>query len=154
MRLSSKSLYGVRAIFDIAFYSVGQPVQIKDIAKRQNISPRYLEQIFQGLKKAGVLKGKRGPHGGYVLSKSPDEITVGDVLRSTEGSPELVFCVSKNMQKECGRLDTCVTRPIWQEAYSVIFDYFDSISVQDLCDMGERIERGRSTEYQKSGNVS
>lgn len=137
MRLSTKSLYGVRAVFDIAFNFGGAPVRIKDISERQKISPGYLEQIFQGLKRADVLKGKRGPHGGYYLAKSPGEITVGDVLRATEEPHELVFCISKRIQKECKLLEKCVTRPIWQEAYSKIFEYFDSISIQDLCKMGE-----------------
>lgn len=153
MRLSSKSLYGVRAVFDIASNSVGAPVQIKDIARRQKISPRYLEQIFQGLKKAHVLKGKRGPHGGYSLARSPGEISVGDVLRGTEGPPEFVFCVGKKIQKECKRLDTCVTRPIWREAYARVFDYFDSVSIQDLCEMGEGMENAESMEFQRSVSV-
>lgn len=154
MKLSSKSLYGVRAVYDIAFNSVGVPVQIKDIARRQKISPRYLEQIFQGLKKADVLRGKRGPQGGYSLVRSPGEISVGDVLRATEGSPELVFCISSKMQKECKHLDTCVTRPIWQEAYAKIFDYFDSVSIQNLCEMGEDMESGEGLGFQRSVSAS
>ena len=154
MRLSSKSLYGVRAVYDIASHSVGVPVQIKDIARRQKISPRYLEQIFQGLKKADVLRGKRGPQGGYSLVRSPGEISVGDVLRATEGLPELVFCVSKKMQKECKLLDTCVTRPIWQEAYAKIFDYFDSISIQKLCEMGGDMGDGEMLRSQRSVSAS
>ncbi|HSH70526.1 MAG TPA: Rrf2 family transcriptional regulator, partial [Deferrisomatales bacterium] len=75
MKLTTKSRYGVRAIFDIAYHAGGLPAQIKDISDRQRISPRYLEQIFQKLKKAGILGSKRGPKGGYFLLKEPKEIT-------------------------------------------------------------------------------
>ena len=85
MRLSTKSRYGLRALFDIAYNAGGQPAQIQDISRRQDISPRYLEQIFQGLKKNGILKSKRGPQGGYCLAKSPEEITVRAVIEATEG---------------------------------------------------------------------
>ncbi|MFQ5901445.1 MAG: RrF2 family transcriptional regulator [Thermodesulfobacteriota bacterium] len=137
MRLSTKSLYGVRAVFDIAYNSSGAPVQIKNISKRQKISARYLEQIFKELRKIGVLKSKRGPHGGYYLARTPGKITVGDILRATEGPPELVFCTGDRIKKECGLLDRCVTRPIWQEACLKLMDFFDSVSIQDLCKRGE-----------------
>ena len=76
MKLSTKSRYGVRAMFDMAYHAGNLPAQIKDISRRQNISPRYLEQIFQDLKKAGLLKSRRGPQGGYSLARSADKITV------------------------------------------------------------------------------
>lgn len=137
MRLSTKSLYGVRAVFDIAYNSMGYPVQIKDIAKRQKISQRYLEQIFQSLRKAGIIKSKRGPQGGYYLARKPKDITIGDVLRATEGPPELVFCVSERIKKRCDLLERCVTRPIWREAGMRMLEYLDSISIEELCKEGE-----------------
>jgi len=76
MKLSTQSRYGVRAIFDIAFHSNGTETQVKDISRRQGVSPRYIEQIFQKLKKAGVIGSKRGPAGGYFLNKKPEEISV------------------------------------------------------------------------------
>ncbi len=139
MKLSTKSLYGVRAVFDIAYNSMGQPVQIKDIAKRQKISHRYLEQIFQSLKKAGIIRSKRGPQGGYYLSRKPDEITVGDILRATEGPPELVFCVSERIKRRCDLLEHCVTRPIWKEAGMRMLEYLDSISIEELCKKAEEM---------------
>ena len=86
MKLSTQSRYGVRAIFDIAYNSEGLETQVKDISRRQGISPRYLEQIFQKLKKAGIVGSKRGPSGGYFLNKKPEDITVGEIVRITEGS--------------------------------------------------------------------
>lgn len=100
MKLSTQSRYGVRAIFDIAFHSEGLGTQVKDISRRQEISPRYLEQIFQKLKKAGILGSKTGPQGGYFLSKKPEKITVGDIIRVTEGGLEPVFCVNPRNLKE------------------------------------------------------
>src|SRR5512138_2043356 len=95
MRLSTKSRYGLRALFDIAYNSGNLPAQIQDISRRQQISPRYLEQIFQSLKRGGILKSKRGPQGGYMLAKAPDQITVADILRATEGDLVLVECAPK-----------------------------------------------------------
>src|SRR5512136_2347991 len=93
MKLSTKSRYGLRALFDIAYNSGNLPVQIQDISRRQEISPRYLEQIFQSLKKAGILKSKRGPQGGYYLSRKPEHITVRDILIAAEGDILLVDCL-------------------------------------------------------------
>lgn len=137
MRLSTKSLYGVRAVFDIAYNSGGFPVQVKDISRRQRISPRYLEQIFQRLKKAGVLGSRRGPHGGYYLVKKPADITVGDIVRATEGPPELVFCITTRRARRCDLFERCVTRPIWEETGQMISKFLDSVSIQDLCKKGE-----------------
>jgi Rrf2 family protein len=94
MRLSTQSRYGVRAIFDIAYNSEGLETQVKDISRRQRISPRYLEQIFQKLKKAGIVGSKRGPSGGYFLNKKSEEITVGDIVRITEGRIDSVVCIN------------------------------------------------------------
>ena len=85
MKLSKKGRYAVRALFDIAFYNEGQPTQVKDIAERQGIPPRFLEQIFQDLKRAGIVASKRGPQGGYNLAREAERIGVGDVVRALEG---------------------------------------------------------------------
>src|SRR6266511_1152412 len=103
MKLSTKSRYGLRALFDIAYNSGNLPAQIQDISRRQDISPRYLEQIFQGLKRAGILKSKRGPQGGSFLTRTPDEITVKDVILATEGGMVLADCVARTRQKTTAR---------------------------------------------------
>src|SRR5450759_3933895 len=100
MKLSTKSRYGLRALFDIAYNSGNLPAQIQDISRRQEISPRYLEQIFQGLKRSGILKSKRGPQGGYCLTRSPAEITVKDIITATEGGVALVECVAEKRKKK------------------------------------------------------
>src|SRR3954470_21761776 len=85
VKLSNKGRYAVRALFDIAFYNDGKPTQVKDIAERQNIPPRFLEQIFQDLKRAGIVGSKRGPQGGYSLARRATDIRLGDVVRALEG---------------------------------------------------------------------
>jgi len=140
MRLSTQSRYGVRAIFDIAYNSEGLETQVKDISRRQGISPRYLEQIFQKLKKAGIVGSKRGPSGGYFLNKKPDEITVGEIVRITEGGIEPVLCISpEDSSQPCDRLGECVTRLIWSEAGNKLKEYFDSVSIKDLCIMAQKM---------------
>jgi Rrf2 family protein len=145
MRLSTKSRYGVRALFDIAYHSVGLPTQIKDISRRQQISPRYLEQIFQKLKKADILGSKRGPSGGYYLLREPVDITLGDIIRATEGPFELVFCVGEDPKKQCPRKDECVATDMWAKISQQIGDFFDTISISDLCDQAQEI--GVEKEY-------
>ena len=138
MRLSTKSRYGVRAIFDIAYHGGGEGVQIKNISRRQEVSPRYLEQIFHKLRNGGILFSKRGPSGGYSLARSPAEITVGHIMRVTEGGLEPVFCVHPEKSgRDCDRITECVTRLIWKEAGEKLEDFFDSITIQDLCKKAE-----------------
>jgi Rrf2 family transcriptional regulator, iron-sulfur cluster assembly transcription factor len=145
MRLSTKSRYGVRALFDIAYHSEESPAQIKTISQRQAITPRYLEQIFQKLKRAGIVKSIRGPRGGYYLARKPEEIAVGDVIRAMEESIEPVFCARppKGRSRKCRRESKCVAQVIWREAGQRLGDYLDSVSLAQMCGMarGMRIEK-------------
>lgn len=141
MKISTQSRYGLRALFDIAYHSAGQSTQVKDISARQAISPRYIEQIFQKLKRAGIIKSVRGPSGGYYLARNPEEIRVGDVIRATEGNIDLVFCLNaRKAGRHCDRAEQCIVRGIWGEASKRLMDYFDSLTLQDLCK--EAQERG------------
>ena len=139
MRLSTKSRYGLRALFDIAYNSGNLPAQIQDISRRQDISPRYLEQIFQSLKRKGILKSKRGPQGGYCLAKAPEEITVKDVIQATEGDTMLVDCAGgrKSKKGECVFDGSCVTQTVWDEANARLNEYFASITLKTLCEKGQ-----------------
>jgi Rrf2 family protein len=140
MRLSTKSRYGVRAIFDIAYHSGGLPTQIKEISKRQGITPRYLEQIFQKLKRAGILKSIRGPKGGYYLARKIDKINVGDVIRAMEESMVPVFCATAlKGRKKCRRETHCVAQLIWREAGQRLTEYFDSMSIEKMCNMAKEL---------------
>jgi len=146
MRLSTKSRYGLRALFDIAYNAGTQPAQIQDISRRQEISPRYLEQIFQGLKKSGILKSKRGPQGGYCLARSPEEITVQDVIEATEGDTLLVECSGKD-GKECGFDGSCVTQTVWEESNHKLNEFFSSITLKTLCERGEALGIKREQDH-------
>lgn len=140
MRLSTQSRYGVRAIFDIAYHSEGLGTQVKDISRRQGISQRYLEQIFQKLKKAGILGSKRGPTGGYFLNKKPEEITIGEIVRITEGGIDPVLCLDpEDSSQPCEKSGECVTQVIWNEAGNRLKKYFDSVTIKDLCKMAQEM---------------
>jgi len=140
MRLSTQSRYGVRAIFDIAYHSAGLETQVKDISRRQGISQRYLEQIFQKLKRAGIVGSKRGPSGGYFLGKKPEDITLAEVIKVTEGNITPVLCVNpEDSTQPCERSGECVTQIVWNEAGKRLKDYFDSVTVRDLCELAKQM---------------
>lgn len=149
MRLSTKSRYGVRALFDIAYNSGNLPTQIQDISRRQNISPRYLEQIFQKLKKKGILRSKRGPQGGYYLARKPEEISVSEIIKATEGDMLLVECSSGKRRKggECAFDGSCVTQAVWQEASTRLDELFSAITLQTLCERGQEMGLKRERDH-------
>jgi len=136
MKLNTQIRYGVRALCDIVFYSAGSPTQVKDISERQNISPRYIEQIFQKLKKGGILRSVRGPSGGYFLTRKPEDITIGDVIRAIDGRDiQLVFCGDQKKSKKtnCQKMGKCVVSDVWEEASTRLMDYFNSINISQVC---------------------
>lgn len=141
MKLSTQTRYAVRAVFDIAYNSRGlEEVQVREISKRQGISQRYLEQIFQKLKKAGIIGSKRGPAGGYFLAKKPEEITVGEIARITERSIDPVPCLyHRRSGQACPRAKDCVPRVIWMEAGGRLKEYLDSVTIEQLCKMAEEM---------------
>lgn len=163
MRLSTKTRYGVRAIFDIAYHGQDQPgvaAQAKDIARREDIPLRYLEQIFQDLKRAGLVESKRGPRGGYYLKRSAAEITLGDVVRALQGPIEEMFVVEDAAASEAhggrGRREDdepagrgeararavtsrTVTTALWRELAAHVSHWFDSVSITDLVKRGEEL---------------
>ena len=136
MRLTTMSRYGTRAIFDIAYNSTGSPVQVKDVAERQQIPIKYLEQIFHKLKKADFIKSERGPGGGYLLTKDPHEITVAEIIKGVQEDTDLVACVCDSSENgtPCKREGDCVTRSVWKEAARLISEHFNSVTIADLCE--------------------
>jgi Rrf2 family transcriptional regulator, iron-sulfur cluster assembly transcription factor len=135
VKLNTQIQYGVRSLCDIAYHGMGNPVQVRSISERQGISPRYIEQIFLKLRKGGVVKSLRGPTGGYLLARRPEEITVGDVIRAVDGkSIQLVNCRGKQgSKKSCERLKICAVSDIWGEASKILTDYFDSVTLNQIC---------------------
>lgn len=148
MKLSNKGRYGVQAIFDIAFHNLGKPTQVRTIAERQAIPPRFLEQIFQDLKRAGLVSSKRGPRGGYQLAKEPDEIRVGDIIRALEGPIVLDF-VKEGAQDEGDATSRAVTEEVWGELAERLEACFDEVSVAEMCERGEALgyRRGPPSKY-------
>lgn len=133
MKISTKGRYALRMMLDLAEHQGDGYIALKDIAKRQNVSKKYLEQIVPILNKADILNTNRGYQGGYRLARTPDQYTVGDILRITEGSISPVACLDKN-PVECERAAECATLPVWQGLYKVIADYLDGITLQDILD--------------------
>lgn len=123
-------------LVDLAEHYDSGFVALKDIAERQNISKKYLEQIVSVLNKTGILRTNRGFQGGYQLAGTPDKYTVGDILRLTEGNLAPVACLEHN-PNDCGRSAECLTLPVWQGLYDVINEYLDGITLQDILDSGK-----------------
>lgn len=134
MKISTKGRYALRMLLDLAEHKEDGYVALKDIAARQNISKKYLEQIVPMLNKSSILNTNRGYQGGYKLANSPDKYTVGDILRITEGSLAPVACLDRDPM-DCERANECATLPVWQGLYKTINDYLDSITLQDIIDM-------------------
>lgn len=132
MRLTTRSRYGTRLIVDIARHQDEGPVQVGDIAKREELSVKYLELLIRSLRQAGYLKSVRGAKGGHLLAKSAEEINIGEIVEVLEGDIQLVEC-SKN-EDYCGRQKNCPTLPLWREIEKLVYDKLYSVTVQDLMD--------------------
>ena len=130
MKISTKGRYALRLMIDLAEHDDGF-VSLKDIAERQEISVKYLEQIVTVLCRIGFLKSLRGSQGGYKLSKNPKDYTVGDILRVTEGDLAPVACL-EDEENQCGRYSCCCTIDFWQGLYDVVNKYVDSVTLADL----------------------
>jgi len=134
VKLSNKGRYGVRALYDIAFHNDGRPTQIREISEREMIPARFLEQIFQDLKRAGLVGSKRGPRGGYHLVKAPSEITLGDVIRALEGP--VAVMVSDDEARASTRSGPDATASVFHDLAAAVEKCFDSISIADVCERG------------------
>lgn len=132
LKLSTKGRYGLRAMIDLAQYSGEAPVSITSISARQDISERYLEQLMAMLKKAGLVSSIRGAGGGYILAKDMREISVGDILRTLEGSLEPVECPGLEPDGECKAADSCVTKYVWKRINDSINRTVDEIMLDQL----------------------
>ena len=130
MKISTKGRYALRVMIDLALNNNGKYISLKDIAERQEISNKYLEQIISLLNKAGYLETARGNTGGYKLAKEPKEYTVGNILRATEGDLAPIYCLTED--GECNRQKGCKTYSFWKGLDDVINKYIDSRTLQDL----------------------
>lgn len=147
VKLSTRGEYGLRAMFDLAQRHGEGPISLKSVAERQGISEHYLEQLFSGLRKAGLVKSVRGAQGGYILAREPEEIRVGDVIRVLEGPIAPMDCVSEEEGEPCARSGACVTRSIWAKVRDSITDVLDSITLADMCEEARQSEPGELMYY-------
>ena len=127
MIISSKGKYGLVALMDICLYSRSEAVTLKSVSKRQDISERYLEQIFSILKKGGIINSKKGAQGGYFLARKPKDITVGEILNILEGELKIV-----SLSEEKNDIECFMQKKIWNNINRQIETYFNSITLEEL----------------------
>ena len=130
MKISTKGRYALRIMIDLGLNYNGNFISLKDIALRQEVSMKYLEQIIAMLNKAGYLETARGNNGGYKLAKKPAEYRVGDILRATEGDLAPIYCLSD--EEDCTRKENCKTHSFWKGLDDAINNYVDSVTLEDL----------------------
>jgi Rrf2 family protein len=137
MKISTKGRYGLRAMMDLAAHqSEGRPVFLADVAKRQDISEKYLEHIFSALRNAGLVSTLRGRKGGFLLSRAPAEITASDIITALEGRFAVVDCVRE--PKTCDRADACAARDIWGLLGTKIEEVLSGFTLKELAEMQEQ----------------
>lgn len=156
LRLSTKGQYGVRAMYEIARGYPGRPVTIKEISERQNVSVAYLEQILNKLRKANLIKSIKGPGGGYLLNKSPENISIASILNELEGPVAITTCLDP--ERSCVMIDKCVVHLLWKALGQQIEAFLETITLKnllngDLLDITRQIERQQRLKPKVSSNV-
>lgn len=154
MKLSTRGRYALRAMIDLAQnqYNNLKPISLRDISLRQEISLQYLEQLFNKLKKANLVKSTRGAGGGYLLAKEAEKINAGDIIRAVEGPIVLVDCIltdrkiKKNTQKKCNKVEDCAIRVLLEEITQKINQTLDATSLEGLCKIAQKIKEGQEDE--------
>ncbi|MCC8122167.1 MAG: Rrf2 family transcriptional regulator [Oscillospiraceae bacterium] len=130
MKISTKGRYALRLMLDLALYGNGAALSLREVSGRQDISEKYLEQIVTHLTRANLVRSVRGAGGGYLLTRAPEEYTVGEILRALEGTLAPVSCVDGTVC--CERAETCVTIDVWQEIQNAVSGVVDHITLADL----------------------
>ena len=133
MKISTKGRYSLRMLLDLAEHKDKGYISLKDIAKRQGISKKYLEQIVTLFSNSNMLRTNRGYQGGYMLAREPDQYTVGQILRTAEGSFSPVACMEDD-PNQCQRSSFCKTLPVWRGLEKVVNEYLDGITLQTILD--------------------
>ncbi|HER25189.1 MAG TPA: Rrf2 family transcriptional regulator [Candidatus Atribacteria bacterium] len=154
MKLSTRGRYALRAMIDLAQIQCNhsEPVSLRDVSLRQGISLQYLEQLFNKLKKADLVKSTRGAGGGYLLAKEIEKISAGNVIRAVEGPIVLVDCIlagkkiSKSSLKKCKKIEDCTIKLLLEEVTQKINQTLDATSLKDLCKITQKIKEGQAYE--------
>jgi len=140
LQVSERAHYGLRAMTELAKAYGRGPLSLADIAAAESISVGYLEQLATPLRRAGLIKGTRGAHGGYQLARPPADVCVGEVLRALEGPVTPVECLSEEYTAgSCVREPSCLSRPLWQRVKASVDQVLDSITLADLCAQGDTL---------------
>ena len=145
MKLSTRGRYGTRALLDLALHHADEPVALKDIAERQEISLAYLEHLIKPLSAGGILRSVKGPKGGISLAKAPADIKLSDIIRLLEGSTAPVECVEN--PKLCTRSGQCVTRDVWEEMNRAMNGVLESITLQTLMERQQSKKTTKDSMY-------
>ncbi len=145
MRLSTKGRYGARAMLDLALNSGEGPILLRDIARRQEVSEKYLEHSITALRKAGLVRSIRGARGGYVLAKSPAQTRLSEIMQVLEGSMAPVECVDD--PQVCQRAQLCVTRDIWVKIKEAVDNILESITLEDMVERQNRKRNSKGIVY-------
>ncbi len=132
MKLSTRGRYGVRLMFDLALHYGTGPIYLKDIAERQGVSAKYLWQLINPLKTTGLVNSLRGAHGGYILARPPETISVGEVICAVEGALVPMPCIRDDLCTPCEREGTCAARSVWELVHARLADALDGMSLADL----------------------
>lgn len=140
LRLSTKGQYGVRAMFELAKNYEKGTLTIKEIAERQDVSVAYLEQLLNKLRKSRLIKSRKGPGGGYVINKSPDQISIGMILNALEGPVTITHCLGPKA-RGCNRVEGCVARLLWKSLGEKIESFLGTISLNDLLKEDSKLSR-------------
>jgi Rrf2 family protein len=146
MKISTKIRYGTRAMLELACHYGEGPIELREIAKREDISLKYLEQVIVPLRTAGLVKSARGSKGGYSLAKHPSEIYLKDLVETLEGPLNLIECLKD--PKACQKVPFCITRDIWHEVSEAIDGIFHSVTLEDMVQRKKEKEARFPSMYQ------
>lgn len=144
MRLTAKSEYGLLAVIDLACSYGDGPISAREIAERRDIPPRFLEQLFVALRRGGVVSAVRGAHGGFVLTKAPEETSVLEVVEALEGALETSVCDSER-SSGCSKSAACAAAPVWAKATAALRDVFATTSLAELAVSQSRMDSSNTT---------
>jgi Rrf2 family protein len=145
MKLSTRGRYGTRALLDLALHHANEPVALKDVAERQQISLSYLEHLIKPLIDSGIVRSIKGPKGGIALTKEPGKIKLSEIIQSLEGSTAPTECVDN--PKLCDRSGQCVTRDVWEEVKNAMNGVLESITLQNLVERQQSKKSSKDSMY-------
>lgn len=148
MKISTKGDYATRALQELAMHYNKGVLRIEEIAQRQDIPVRYLEQLLLILKRAGYLESRRGVRGGYTLARAPNQITLGEIIRLMEGAPAPIFCVDPSSPERCPVEKSCGFQSVWVEIRDTIAKILDSITFEEICRRAQLKISPKSASYQ------